>query len=352
MPRFASLLFALLVAPASAFHDSNLDARLKATLDQMMRSDPARAQMFQQQGNMLAAMQERCQRGDRDACTRFEQGAQEVRQWARQTGDGNESPSRGGPTPAPKGPFPKGQGAASPSQAGKGPTPVSLVPGNRCNALAPQGWRVVDESREGDGVDFASSDVTLGASYLILGVPALMLPTYGGTPEAAARFVLSKFGRMPTRFGTSQNTETGFKALSWSNQTGRGLSLWYTFPLAQGAPGFVLVIRTGIVAPQGNEQRLREAVAVATSIRCNVALRPPPPADWTGGKTPGRKKPRSDDEAASDYNKQLGVENLHDKTTGRNYTATPSDFKYGPEGLGVYIEVGNEKRKLAPGRSD
>jgi len=244
-------------------------------------------------------------------------------------------------------------GAVSPP-LGKGPTPVSLVNGNRCNALAPHGWRVVDERKEGDGVDFASPDVTLGASYLIVGIPAMMLRTYGGTAENAVKYILPRFGQMPTQFGASQNTYTGFKAIQWQNQLGRGLSLWYTFPLPRGDSGFVLVIRSGLVAPQGNEGRLREAVAVATSIRCTVALRPPPPADWTSRANPGRKKPRSDDEAASDYNVQLGMENVHDKRTGENYWVSPStDYRTnGPEGPGYYKQVGNETRKLAPGRSD
>jgi hypothetical protein len=73
------------------------------------------------------------------------------------------------------------------------------VNGNRCNALAPQGWRVVDERKEGDGVDFASPDVTLGASYLIVGIPAMMLRTYGGTAENAVKYILSRFGQMPTQ---------------------------------------------------------------------------------------------------------------------------------------------------------
>ena len=50
------LLLLLLASPASAFHDSNLELRYKQMLDQMMRADPQRSQMYQQQGNMMAAM--------------------------------------------------------------------------------------------------------------------------------------------------------------------------------------------------------------------------------------------------------------------------------------------------------
>ena len=43
MVRLASLGLALLAAPAAAFHDSSLEAGLKATPDWMMQADPARA---------------------------------------------------------------------------------------------------------------------------------------------------------------------------------------------------------------------------------------------------------------------------------------------------------------------
>jgi hypothetical protein len=302
----------------------------------------------------------KCELGDRNACRRLEEGSQEARQRASQMGgaqgpapqgsQGSEPPSQLPSTPG--GP-PTPGGAALP-QSWQDPTPVSRVGGNRCNALAPRGWHVVDERNEGDGVDFVSPDATLAAGYLIVGIPEVALPAYGGTPENAVKFIQSAFGQMPTQFSPSHPTETGFNVIQWRNQIGVGLSLWYTFQFAQGDAGFVLVVRSAAVTAQGNQQRLREAVAVATSIRCVVGLRAPPPPDYTSRSDRGGRRPRTEDEAASEYNAQLGMEYAHDKTTGENYWVSPStNFRQdGPEGPGYYKQVGNEVRKLAPGRSD
>jgi hypothetical protein len=351
------LLILLLVSPASAFHDSNLEPRYKQMLDQMMRADPQRSQMYQQQGNMMAAMQDRCQRGDQNACAMFNQGKQEVDQWAQQMGGGVTGPGALGWSPPPQQSQAAPRSSFPPPQFGPqtaGPIPLTQVRGNRCNALGPQGWRVFNERNEGDGVDFVSSDATLGAAYLIAGIPSMMLPTYGGSPESAVKFIVQNFGQWPSQFSPNQRDQTGFNIIRWQNQHGTGLALWYTFPLQGDPRGFVLVIRTGVVTTQGDPQRLREAVAVATSIRCTVGLRPPPPADYTSRPTQSRKKPRSDDEAASEYNAQLGMEYVHDKTTGENYWVSPStDYRQnGPEGPGYYKQVGNDIRKLTLGRSD
>jgi hypothetical protein len=350
------LLLLLLASPASAFHDSSLDPRYKQMLDQMMRADPQRSQMYQQQGNRMAEMQDRCQRGDRKACAMFNQGIQEVDQWARQMGGGVTGPGSPGWSP-PQQSQPALRSDVPSPQFGPqtaGPIPLAQVRGNRCNALAPQGWRVVNERNEGDGVDFVSPDATLGAGYLIVGMPSMMLPTYGGSPESAVKVILQNFGQLPSRFSPNQRDQTGFNIIRWQNQQAVGLALWYTFPLQGDPRGFVLVMRTGIVTTRGDAQRLREAVAVATSIRCTVALRPPPPADYTSRPTATRKKPRSDGEAASEYNAQLGMEYVHDKTTGENYWVSPStDYQQnGPQGPGYYKQVGNDIRKLSPGRSD
>lgn len=337
--RGLGLLLLLLASPASAFHDSNLEPRYKQMLDQMMWADPQRSQMYQQQGNMLAAMQDRCERGDQHACAVLNQGKQEVDQWAQHVGGGGEGPGSSGwsPPPQPSSPAPRSGFPAAPiGQPTAGPIPLAQVRGNRCTALEPQGWRVCNERNEGDGVDFVSPDATLGSGYLIVGVPSMMVPTYGGSPESAVKFIVQNFGQVPSQFSPNQRDRTGFNIIRWQNQQGVGLALWYTFPL------------------QGDPHRLREAVAVATSIRCTVALRPPPPADYTSRPSQTRKKPRSDDEAASEYNAQLGMEDVHDKTTGENYWVSPStDYRQnGPEGPGHYKQVGNDIRKLSPGRSD
>lgn len=349
--RHLCVLLLLLPSAALAFHDSNLDPRYKQLLDRMMRADPQRATMYQQKGNYMAAMQDRCQGGDQQACGILNQEKQEVDRWAQQMGGGVTGPP---PAQQPR-PAPPSSVPAPPSgQKTAGPIPLGQVRGNRCTALGPQGWRVFNERNEGDGVDFLSPDATLGAGYLIVGIPSTMLSTYGGSPESAVKFILQSFGQVPSQFSPNQRDRTGFNVIRWQNQQATGLTLWYTFPLQGDQRGFVLVMRTGMVAPQGDQQRLREAVAVSTSIRCTVALRPPPPADYTGRPTGSRKKPRSDDEAASEYNAQLGMEYVHDRKTGENYWVRPStDYRQsGPEGPGYYKQVGNDIRKLSPGRSD
>ncbi|MBN1822307.1 MAG: hypothetical protein JW833_16420, partial [Prolixibacteraceae bacterium] len=61
-----------------------------------------------------------------------------------------------------------------------------------------------------------------------------------------------------------------------------------------------------------------------------------------------------DTEVESGYNMQLGMEYVHDPDTGENYWVSPgTDYnETGRDGPGYYKQVGNDIKKLLPGRSD
>jgi len=240
---------------------------------------------------------------------------------------------------------------------------VPLVPvhGSRCQTLAPQGWRVVNESPDSNGVDLVSGDGKLVASYSIIGISGAMqnnaVPGSDfRTPQAAAYTIWQQYGQNPARFGTASKTKYGYNRVAFQNAYGAATGLWTHFSAGNSMDpqAYVIVQRAGAVLNGAEARRLNEALAVANSIRCNVAFHAPPPADYTSDLLQKKQRPAREEEAASDYNKELGMETVHNPQTGQNYWVSPStDYREnGPQGPGYYTRVGNWEIKLAPGRVD
>jgi hypothetical protein len=235
------------------------------------------------------------------------------------------------------------------------PIALESVQGARCTALAPKGWAVTNESADSSGVDLASSDGQVIASYLIFAVAGVMQNNASPgmdfrSPELSMQTILQGFGQYPGRFSGSRPTEYGYNAVDFQNTLGSGSALWYAFPIASDADpnAYAEVIRSGGVVNGGDQRRIAEGLAVALTIRCRVALRAPAPSEA------GEAAFGSEEEAASSYNKELGMEDVHDPRTGENYWVSPStDYhQLGPEGPGYYKQVGNLLTKLEPGRVD
>jgi hypothetical protein len=242
-----------------------------------------------------------------------------------------------------------GAGAAVARQRVKGhPVPLQQLSGYHCTALSPAGWSVVGGRAEGDSLDVARNDRKAFASYVIIGVTSLMRPGPAyATPESTVATVLTQVGQSPVSFGQRRQSY-GYTVVSWRNGRGRGTTLYRTFPLPSDPGGFIIAMRSGAIGPAESKRSYREAMAVATSIRCAVQL---VAHTSSSSSSSAQRHARDESDEASLYNKELGMEYAHSEKTGQNYWVSPStDFtQNGPEGPGYYDRNGN---KLIPGRSD
>jgi hypothetical protein len=240
----------------------------------------------------------------------------------------------------------------------QGPVGVQPRSGRACNALAPTDWSFTGEKAAGNsfGADMQRADGRLLASYFIVGVPGEMRasPTYGrwyATPQQAALATLSQLGTVPVQCGNTSTPRPGLWLMQCRTPQYVGLALYQAFPM-QGN-GFVLVMRTAGAVPALWQREGALAAAVSRSIRCNVPLRPSS-FDYTSGLGESGKSRRGTAEAASDYSRWSGMENVHDPATGQNYWVEAGrDWREnGSKGPGYYANINGEERLLAPGRSN
>src|SRR5439155_14912762 len=102
-----------------------------------------------------------------------------------------------------------------------------------CNAFAPADWTIIgNEQRIAIGVDLASADQTMTASYGVAGVTGGAY--YGmATPEDYLQTMMTNTGSTGFQFdGDAQNVE-GYTLRYWRAQTGgrpvRGFALYHAF---------------------------------------------------------------------------------------------------------------------------
>ncbi|MDQ6826974.1 MAG: hypothetical protein M3Z14_07250 [Candidatus Eremiobacteraeota bacterium] len=225
------------------------------------------------------------------------------------------------------------------------PVALQLLSGYQCTALGPAGWAIVSGREQGDALDVTRSDGKASASYMIMGVTSQMRQFNNAysTPGNALVTNLSGVVRSGVSLG-AQRQSYGYSIVSWRSSNARGLTLYRLFPLPGDPGGFILAMRSGLTAPSEWKRSFRQAVGVATSVRCTVHL----VARSGSGSTRSRARDESDE--ASSYNKELGMEYAHSESTGQNYWVSPStDYtQNGPAGPGYY----SNGQKLLPGRSD
>ena len=244
------------------------------------------------------------------------------------------------------------------AQAATGQMPAQWVRGERyCAALAPPGYRFIAENPAGTafGADLVRGDGAVVASYLIVGVDGSMRTSqwysrYYGTPHQAVMTMLSQMGKVPIQCGAPSSVDQNLQLMQCKTPQYVGHAIYQVFPAQNN--GYVVVIRTASAVPAIWAQESQVASAIARSIRCNVPLKPTS-VDWTSrGSSAGKGRRRG--EADSGYSRWLGMEHYHDARTGQNYWVSPSrDWRdNGPQGPGYYAQLGNESRRLEPGRSD
>ncbi len=249
--------------------------------------------------------------------------------------------------------------AAPTRGAGAGPAaPVLLRPlrAGYCAAMAPPGWRVTDANKEASAFTVASSSGALRASYGIVGINSGQAAGYYGpqfrSPAAFAQFMGGAvFGgqavAQPPRL-----MAYGFQLITWETRNGySGFSIYKVYPLPSDPRGYIVSMYIG-GAPSTQAKRLAPlAVGVATTIRCNTQLRPPPPNDFhpARGATCFGGECRESDAAGSDFNSILGTGYVHDSAGNNFYVGDENWIENGRDGPGYYKTNGNDVTKLTPG---
>jgi hypothetical protein len=230
---------------------------------------------------------------------------------------------------------------------------AQVLQGQYCRVAAPPGWTITGEmpTRTSFGADLRRVDGAAIASYFLVGVSAEMRnsPWYGrfyATPEQGVMATLTKMGAEPVQCGAPSAISPNMRVMQCRTPILTGDVAYQVQPMPGG--GYLLAIRTA-GAPHSQWPRYRaEASAVAASLRCNVPFLPSPPDPQVAGA--GGKGGRGD--AKSGYNPRTGIEEYCDEKTGQNHDVDPSRHwdPIGPQGPGPYVQYGNERRKLTPGR--
>ena len=244
-----------------------------------------------------------------------------------------------------------------PLARGPGPVPLKAMQGGQCRTFAPEGWRIVDQNRDGTVFTLRSGDGRMLASYAGAAIGAGQAAGYYGpqfrTPETFALYAAGVVtGEQAQAAGPAQPVGP-YRAIQFRTATRQGYILLYRFRVPDPG-GFGVVMRIA-AAPAGDLHATGVAGAVATATRCAATVHPPTGPVWHapreehGAGSTGRG---GGGDIVGDYNAQLGTGWVHDDA-GNNYNVdVAGDWsENGPDGPGFYKRNGNDGTKLQPGLS-
>ena len=243
------------------------------------------------------------------------------------------------------------------NRPGRGPVPLQQLQSGQCRTFAPQGWRIVDQNKDGTVFSLASGDGRMMASYAGAAIGSGQVQGYYGqqfrTPETFALYAVGVLtGEQAQSTGPAQPVGP-YRAIQFSTGSRQGYVLLYTFRVPDpGGYGVVMRIAAG---PAGDQHGTGVAGAVAAATRCASTVHPSTgpvwhaPRDSHGAGSTGRG---GGGDVVGDYNAQLGTGWVHDDA-GNNYNVdVAGDWsETGPDGPGFYKRNGNDVTKLQPGLS-
>ena len=240
---------------------------------------------------------------------------------------------------------------------GPGPVPLQPMGSGQCRTFAPQGWRIVDQNRDGTVFSLASGDGRMLASYAGAAIGAGQVQGYYGpqfrTPETFALFAAGVLTGEQARQTGPEQPVGPYKAIQFSTASRQGYVLLYTFGVADaGGYGVVMRIAAG---PAGDQHAAGIAGAVAAAARCASTVHPSEGPVWHAPRDShgtGSTGAGGNGDIVGDYNAQLGTGWVHDDA-GNNYNVdVAGDWsENGPDGPGFYKRNGNDVTKLQPGLS-
>jgi hypothetical protein len=224
------------------------------------------------------------------------------------------------------------------------------------SAIAPVNWMILAANQDGSGFDMVREDRCMYAGHLAVGIQggtatsSYYAPKVG-TPERCIQTTLSEDGRCQVSFGKPIRDNFGQTILPFEKKDPsdprpdkyKGIVIYHAISVPGDPYGYVVIAKIAQTMKNMWKSQGAEAIAVALSIRCY-------------SQAHINNSSRIDEnKVESTYNKELGMEDAYNPQTGETFWVSPSgsDWKEnGPQGPGYYKWLGNELKKLSPGRGD
>lgn len=219
-------------------------------------------------------------------------------------------------------------------------------------AIAPANWVIIGAQEEGNAMDMMKTDKSMYAGYLNVGISgkkAYNDPAFT-SPRAFLETNISANGKYKVTLGQPVRNKSGLTVLSYdikdpnSANPGKGVVIYQVFSVPGDINGYIIEMYTAQTNKEIWNSQGAEAISVALSIRCSSL---------------SARKAKSNAHIdpimlENTYNKELGIAYAYDPITGDNYWVNAvSDWnESGLQGAGYYKRIGNELKKLSPGRSE
>jgi hypothetical protein len=231
-----------------------------------------------------------------------------------------------------------------------------------CNQMVPAGW-LSATNKEGSALDLWDQDKTMYAGWGIFAVNTRMAffydkELYNKDPQRSvlrvgSMIVANSFGENAKIVFTDEINEqfNGYQLRSVSAGNYKGVVLYKIFPGDGFNYTYIEAVRFAITRNDLWEQKGMLVAGVAASIACTTILMPSeaPSLPKRSELKSSSARSKKDDYG---YNMQLGTEYCHNPRTGENFRVSSENWSTGPAGPGYYGMAGNERIRMAPGRSN
>ena len=221
------------------------------------------------------------------------------------------------------------------------PLELTGLGAGRCNALAPEKWRIVGYAP--DGSLFHIMAPTTFQHAMVMRVTLA-----GREPEVAIGALLEETFGAAVKLSAVAQQPFGFQRADWGNaRGGAGFVVWRV-------QGDTLQLWIAAVAAAESDWALPATAAVLFSMNCAPGAAPRDPAlavTSVSAQCVKGKCQDSDFAAVNLASLKLGY--VHDPR-GRNYLINPKRdlWQNGAQGPGYYHQVTGENEKLEPGRTN
>lgn len=232
----------------------------------------------------------------------------------------------------------------------------------QCTQGVPVGW-TAQSNKEGNALDLNDPANTMYAGYGIFPVNTALGPfydkeLYNKDPQRSVIRMISMIVGAQFKDGQVQYTDevnqqfNGYVLRSFASSKYKGVVLYKIFPGDNFNFTYIECVRIAITRTDLWEQKGELVTGVAMAISCTPILvqHESPSIPRSSSLKPSSSKTKKDDYG---YNVQLGTEECHNPRTGQNFRVTSEMWSStGPDGPGYYGMAGNERIKMAPGRSN
>ena len=234
-----------------------------------------------------------------------------------------------------------------------------------CTQPVPVGWQT-NTNKEGNALDLSDAERTMYAGYGIFPVNTNLSiydrELYNKDPQRSVlRFASIIAGAQFYDNGVHYTDEInekidGYELHSFAGANCKGVAIYKIFPGDGYNFNYIECVRFAITKKDIWEAKGELVAGIAIGISCTSVL-----VQHEMPSFPRAASMRSSHDALKaqrggdyGYNPQLGTEYCHNPRTGENFRVSPSEnwSETGPDGPGYYGMAGNERIKMAPGRSN